>query len=46
MDKTDDYLMKIFLRTGDPFYYTARGVLRENGANGKNTGDSDFKNRL
>ncbi len=42
MKSTDDYLMKMFLKTGDPFYYTARGVLRErnNGRSDKNQSDS------
>jgi hypothetical protein len=25
----DRALMKMFLKTGDPFYYTARGILKE-----------------
>lgn len=41
MKSTDDYLMKMFLKTGDPFYYTARGILREkNGRSNKGPGNS------
>lgn len=33
-DKIDRALMRMFLKTGDPYYYTARGVLRERSKNG------------
>ncbi len=42
-DRYDRALMKMFLKTGDPYYYTARGILRERSKNGgadKNTGNS------
>ncbi|MBR6765190.1 MAG: hypothetical protein IKM06_01770 [Clostridia bacterium] len=42
-DKIDRALTKMFLKTGDPYYFTARGILRERKRNGgadKNTGDS------
>lgn len=42
-DRIDRALMKMFLKTGDPYYYTARGIYRERNKNGsadKNTGDS------
>ncbi len=42
-DRLDKALMKMFLKTGDPSYYTARGILRERNKNGgavKNSGDS------
>ncbi len=42
-DRFDRALMKMFLKTGDPYYYTARGILRErnkNGGTGKDPSDS------
>jgi len=42
-EKIDRELMKMFLKTGDPFYYTARGVFREREQNGgadKNSSNS------
>ncbi len=42
-EKIDRELMKMFLKTGDPFYYTARGVFREREKNGgadKNSSNS------
>ena len=42
-DRVDRALMKMFLKTGDPYYYTARGILRErdkNGGAGKGSGGS------
>jgi len=42
-DRIDRALMRMFLKTGDPAYYTARGIYRERSKNGgtdKNTGDS------
>ena len=42
-EKIDRALMRMFLKTGDPYYYTARGILRERSKNGgtdKNSGDS------
>ncbi len=42
-DRIDRALMKMFLKTGDPKYYTARGIFRERSKNGgadKNSGNS------
>lgn len=42
-DRIDRALMKMFLKTGDPYYYTVRGILRERDKNGgavKNSGNS------
>lgn len=40
----EEFLMKSFLKTGDPFYYVARNVLRERKQSGlKDERDSDFK---
>ncbi|MBR2861416.1 MAG: hypothetical protein IKB86_06220 [Clostridia bacterium] len=42
----DSMLTKAFFETGDPFYYTARGILRErsaHGGSGKNSGNSSEK---
>ena len=42
-DRFDRALMKMFLKTGNPAYYTARGILRErsnNGGTDKNSGNS------
>lgn len=43
MKYADDAVMEMFMKTGDPFYFVARNVLRERRENGgecKNTGDS------
>ena len=39
----DEEMMKMFLKTGDPFYYVARNVFKErrqNGAEHKGSRDS------
>lgn len=39
----DEEMMKMFLKTGDPFYYVARNVFKErrqNGAEYQNTRNS------
>ncbi len=40
----DELVMKMFLKTGDPFYYVARNVLREREQSGlKDDRDSNIK---
>ncbi|MBP5661533.1 MAG: hypothetical protein J6X30_00060 [Clostridia bacterium] len=36
----DRLLMKLFMKTGDPMYYAARGVLRREEDDGRNDPDA------
>ena len=33
-EELDRALMRLFMKTGDPLYYTARGVFRERNSHG------------